>query len=92
MEQFLLPLITEYGPLIIATVVPFAVAGFKKVWPNLPNFLKPIIAGVLGPVIDLGIAALAGIETSGIAAALIGLAGVGVREIGVEIKKAMSEA
>ena len=67
----------------IAIVVPMIVAFIKtKLWDNIPAWLIPILAAVLGPAIDQGLAHLGtAYQGTGWLAALIGAAGVGVREI-----------
>src|SRR3546814_12904413 len=71
-------LIQQIGLPIIAILVPLVIALIKKGIPPIPTFLLPIIAAALGPAFDLGIAALAGIETTGVLAVVAGLAGFGL--------------
>ena len=69
-------------------LVPLLLAGFKKVMPSMPSWVIPLLAPVLGVVIEL----INGLVTSHgsnlwVAAAL-GLAGVGLREVKEAIKPA----
>lgn len=89
MDAILAMLLPQIGPLIIAAVVPAVVAGFKKVWPSVPKVVLPLAAAALGPVFDIAMTALAGIETTGTLAVIAGLAGVGLREIKDQIVKSV---
>lgn len=82
-------LIQQLGLPLIAVLVPLAVGAFKKIVPDIPKWLLPIMATALGPLFDLGLAAIAGTEFNGIAGALVGLAGVGVRELKDQLVKAL---
>lgn len=82
-------LISQVGLPIIAVLVPIVIAAFKKVIPDIPKWLLPIIATALGPLFDLGIGLLAGSEFNGVAAVLAGLAGVGLRELKDQATKAL---
>lgn len=89
MEQF----ITDAGPAIIAVLVPLAIAGFKVAWAKVPTFMLPIAAAILGPLFDLAIAYVTSLPAQGTAAAaLYGLAGVGLREIADQAKKVVTAA
>lgn len=90
MDAILAMLLPQIGPLVIAAVVPAAVAGFRKVWPSVPKVLLPLAAAALGPIFDIAITAVAGIETSGTMAVLAGLAGVGLREIKDQVVKSVA--
>lgn len=82
-------LIPQIGLPLIAVVVPLAIGAFKKLIPSIPTMFLPIIAPVLGALLDLGLAYLASIPATGLAGALAGLAGVGVREIKDQATKAL---
>ncbi len=70
-------------------LVPLLIVGVKKVLPSLPGWTLPIIAPVLGIVIDLvNTATTSHAGNMGIAAAL-GLAGVGLREIKDQVHTAV---
>jgi hypothetical protein len=62
-------------------LVPLLIAGLKKVLPSIPGYLLPIIAPVLGVVLDLINSFATSHATNLWAAAALGLAGVGVREV-----------
>jgi len=85
-------LINQIGLLVIPVLVPLAVAAFKKLWGNVPPVVLPLLAAILGPVFDLAIGAVAGVESSGVWAVLLGLAGVGLRELKDQITKAVTAA
>lgn len=62
-------------------LVPLLIAGFKKVSPSLPGWCLPILAPLLGMLLEL-VNSLATTHTSNFAvAAALGLAGVGLREV-----------
>lgn len=82
-------LIQQIGLPIIAVLVPIVIAAFKRVIPDIPKWLLPIMATALGPVFDLGIGMLSGAEFNGVAAVLAGLAGVGLRELKDQAQKAL---
>ena len=70
-----------FGPVIVA-LVPFLIALLRRwAWPSIPKPLIPVLAAALGPALDQGIAALAGMDAIGWAAAGLGLAGIGLREM-----------
>lgn len=85
-------LVQQIGLPLIAVLVPLVVGLFKKIVPDIPKWLLPVLAAVLGPAFDLGIAALSGAEFNGIAGVLAGLAGVGLREVKDQAIKALPNA
>lgn len=62
-------------------IVPLVIAGLKKVLPAIPSALLPIIAPILGVVIDLVNNLATAHQTNFLVAAALGLAGVGLREV-----------
>lgn len=80
--------IADFGPGFIAAVVPVLVALYKRALPDLPTWLTPIIAVVLGPTVEFGLGWLASVPATGVKGALAGLAGIGVRELYDQIKQA----
>lgn len=72
-------------------IVPLVIAGMKKLMPKLPGFLLPIIAPVIGVVIDLVNSFVTTHSTNLFAAAALGLAGVGLREVKDQLSKKPSE-
>ena len=83
-------LLEQIGMPLIALLVPLAVGLFKTwIWPSVPTWSLPILAGVLGPAFDAGIAWAAGTEAVGATAVLLGLAGVGLRELKDQLHKAL---
>lgn len=62
-------------------LVPLIIAGVKKFSPSIPSYLLPIIAPVLGMLIDLVNSFSSAHQSNLLIAALLGLAGVGVREV-----------
>jgi hypothetical protein len=70
------------GGLLIAAVVPLLVAFYRaKVHPGIPKWAIPILAGALGPAIDQLLAFTTAYQGNATMAALLGVAGVGIREI-----------
>ena len=89
----LAPVIEQIGMPLIALLVPLAVAFIKTaVWPSIPTWALPILAAGLGPAFDAGIAWAAGTEATGWVAVLLGLAGVGLRELKDQTHKAIAGA
>ena len=83
-------LINQIGLPIVAVLVPLIVQIFKtKLMPNIPTWLIPILALILGPLGELAVAKLSGTGWTGAAGAVAGLAGVGVRELFNQIGKAI---
>lgn len=82
-------LINDIGLPLIAALVPVIVAAFKTLLPKVPTFLLPLLAPILGAAGDLLLGLLAGVPATGWKGALAGLAGVGVREIVDQTKKAL---
>jgi hypothetical protein len=85
-------IINDIGLPLIAVIVPLIVAAFKKVVPDIPSFLLPVIAPVLGAGGGLLLAWLASVPGGGWKGAAAGLAGVGVRELVDQLKKALPAA
>lgn len=85
-------LINSIGLPIIAAVVPIVVAGFKKLLPSVPPFLIPILAAIIGPGGAVLVSWLSGIEANGWVLALLGVAGVGIRELFDQLGKAIKGA
>lgn len=72
---------------IIPLLVPIVVAIGKSALPKVPTWLLPILAPALGALIDyLGSLATGG-SANPIAAAILGSAGVGLREIVDQVKQ-----
>lgn len=70
-------IITMLTPII----VPLVIAGMKQILPKIPSVFLPIIAPILGVVIALISAAATAHSSNLYLAAVLGLAGVGVREV-----------
>ncbi len=85
-------LISQIGLPLVAVLVPLIVAVVKKLLPQIPSMVLPIIALLLGPAMDFVISLLPGVESSStVMAALAGLAGVGLREIKDQVGKAIAD-
>lgn len=82
-------LVNQVGLPLIALVVPVIVAAFKKMLPKVPSWALPLLAPILGAAGDAILAVLAGVPMTGWQGALAGLAGVGVREVVDQTKKAI---
>lgn len=85
-EQLLQMLLDQSGPAIIIATIPVIIAAIKNWIKALPKWLIPIIAASLGPIMDQVIAYVSSIEATGIAAAMFGLAAVGLRELYKQLK------
>ena len=80
--------LSQYLVLIIPLVVPLLIAGLKKFLPDVPSWALPILAPALGAVADLALQT-SGVETGGmIKGALLGSAGVGLRELQNQVMQA----
>lgn len=67
--------------LLITVLVPLVIAGLKKLFPQLPAGSLPVIAPILGGLLEYGLGQL-GLQAGGtVAGAVAGGAGVGLREI-----------
>jgi hypothetical protein len=67
--------------LLITVLVPLVIAGLKKLFPQLPAGSLPVIAPILGGLLEYGLGQL-GLNAGGtVAGAVAGGAGVGLREI-----------
>lgn len=62
-------------------VVPLIIAAKKKFFPSIPSWLLPILAPLLGVLLDVINTYALGHQSNVLLAALLGLAGVGVREV-----------
>ncbi len=62
-------------------IVPLVLAGMKKAIPIMPTWLIPVLAPFLGMAVDLLNSLATAHSSSLLTAALLGLAGVGVREV-----------
>lgn len=67
--------------LLIAVLVPLVIAGLKKAFPKIPGALLPVLAPVLGGLIEAVVTALGHDGGGVVAGAVAGAAGTGVREI-----------
>lgn len=78
--------------LLIPVAVPLALAVLKAVLPNLPKVWLPILAPILGALSEI-LLYLGGLGGGNPAmGALLGQAGVGLREIYDQVKKAINGA
>lgn len=69
-------------------LVPLLLAGFKRVQPSIPSWVIPMLAPVLGVVIDLVNSLITSHASNLWVAAGLGLAGVGLREMKEAVKPA----
>lgn len=75
--------------LLLAVIVPLVVAGIKKITPSIPSVSLPVIAIVLGAGADY-VGSLVGVwEGSFVVGAVLGAAGVGLREAGDQVKQSV---
>lgn len=62
-------------------IVPLVIAGIKALKPKIPTWLLPLIAGPLGALLEYINHLVMGGNMNIAVAVLLGLAGVGVREV-----------
>ena len=79
--------ISKLAALLIPVLVPFLIAGIKALIPKLPTWILPILAPILGALS----AAVSGVADPG-TGAVLGLAGIGVREVADQTRKAAKQA
>ena len=72
--------------LVIPLVVPIVVAVGKFLIPKIPAWILPILAPAIGALIDFLGSLVTGHEANPITAAVLGSAGVGLRELYDQIK------
>lgn len=78
--------------LLIAVVVPLLIAGLKKLFPKIPGAVLPVLAPVLGGLIEAIVTSL-GHDAGGlVTGAVAGSAGVGLREIADQNRKRLPGA
>ncbi|GAB4377514.1 MAG: hypothetical protein Kow00114_41830 [Kiloniellaceae bacterium] len=84
-------LLSQIGTPLIAVIVPLVIAVAKMIIPKIPKQMLPIIAGALGPAVELAIVQLNGSEFTGTAGVAAGLAGVGLREVWDQLGKTIKK-
>lgn len=67
-------------------IVPLIIAGVKKILPSIPTWLIPVMTPFLGASVDVLNHFATGSSTNLLLSALLGLAGVGVREVVDQLK------
>ena len=72
---------------LIIVLVPVIIAGLKLGLGFLPGWVLPILAPVLGGGLDAGIAWATGHAANPVAGAILGSAGVGLRELVDQVKQ-----
>ena len=78
--------------LIIPILVPLLIAVGKWAIPSIPSWALPIVAPALGALADWLLALAAGTAVNPLVGALLGSAGVGVRELVDQTKSRLSVA
>lgn len=82
--------LSQYLVMIIPLVVPLLIAGLKTWIPKVPKWALPILAPALGALADFLLQTV-GVNTGGvIKGALLGSAGVGIREIMDQVNQRMA--
>jgi hypothetical protein len=80
---------SQYLTFLIPLVVPPLILGLKKFMPNIPTWALPLTAPIIGSLADVALQA-SGVHTGGVLkGALLGSAGVGLRELANQIGQAM---
>ncbi len=77
---------TTIVSLATPVIVPLIIAGVKKILPSIPTWLLPVITPFLGASVDVINHFATGASTNLVLSALLGLAGVGVREVVDQLK------
>ena len=72
----------------IPVVVPTLIMLLKMAVPAVPKVALPIVAPLLGALIDIGLSLAMGQSTNPFIGAVLGSAGTGLREIVDQLKKA----
>jgi hypothetical protein len=72
-------------------IVPLVITGVKKIAPSIPTWLIPVLAPILGMILDIINTAATNNSSNLLVGALLGLAGVGVREIKTNIIRPKDE-
>lgn len=87
MEGVNLDLVRQMIVVIIPVLTPLIIALLKKAVASLPPVALPILAPIVGVIIE-AVAQAFGVSSVGAAGgALLGLSGVGVREVVDQVKK-----
>lgn len=77
--------------LLIPVLVPVGIAGLKMLLPKIPSVWLPVIAPVVGAALEI-VLHFAGLASgTGLVGALLGSAGVGLREILDQLRKMQGE-
>lgn len=84
-----MPFLPQILVALIPLLVPVVLAGVKGVTSRFPKWLLPVLAPVIGGLLDAGLAALGMVSVGPVWGAVLGAAGVAVREIVDQIKKAL---
>lgn len=83
-------LLQQLSVLLIPLMTYISVAGIRVLMPLIPSFMLPLFAGAIGPLLDLVLSYIGGIEAHGLASLALGLAAVGVHEVKAQVVKAFS--
>lgn len=78
---------TQIVNAVTPVLVPLIIAGFKKLLPEIPSVLLPLIAVLLGIVGGVITQYATGLTGNIWLSALLGIAGVGVRELVDQMKQ-----
>ncbi len=73
--------------LLIPVLVPVLIAGVKWLLPKIPAVALPILAPVLGAALDIVLHYAGATGSNGLLGAVLGAAGVGLREVVDQVKK-----
>jgi hypothetical protein len=66
---------------LIALIAPLVTAGVKLLWPKIPAGLIPVVCAAAGLLLAIGSHYIAGLNVTWWQGLLLGIAGIGVREI-----------
>ncbi len=93
MENMLANLIDQIGQPALVLAVPLVIAGIKKAISTLPKWALPALAPLIAILGDFVVGLVTGVSiASPFVAALLGLAGTGLREVVDQLKKFYGKA
>lgn len=82
---------TAWVQMLIPVLVPLMIAAGKVLVPRIPGWLLPILAPVLGGIVDAAAAYASGGTANPVLSMALGSAGVGLREIVDQMRRASGQ-
>jgi hypothetical protein len=78
---------TQWWEALIPVAVPVVIAGVKLALPKIPSVVLPVLAPVLGAALEIVLHYSGLVDGNGVLGAVLGAAGVGLREVVDQVKK-----